>query len=105
MLPRKERLSRDVFGRFFASGKRFRAVSFDVIYTPHETFHASIVVSKKVAPRAVLRNKLRRRIYSLLRTIGAAQGVYIVVMRRTEKPVEGTTLRNELVRAIRALNM
>ncbi len=67
MLPKKERLSREEFNRFFSVGKRFQTPSLQVVYAPHTTFHASVVVGKKVAKGAVLRNKIRRRIYDIVR--------------------------------------
>ncbi len=80
MLPKKERLSREEFNRFFSVGKRFSAPSLQVVYTPHETFHASVVVPKKVSKRAVLRNKIRRRIYDIVsrhKSVLENQGVFI----------------------------
>ncbi len=67
MLPKKERLSRQEFNRFFSIGKKTHTPSLQLVYAPHATFHASVVVSKKVAKLAVRRNKIRRRIYDIVR--------------------------------------
>jgi len=80
MLPKKERLSREEFNRFFSVGKRFSAPSLQVVYVSNPTFHASVVVPKKVAKRAVVRNKIRRRIYDIVRrhkSVLENRGVFI----------------------------
>jgi ribonuclease P protein component len=108
MLKRKERLSRDAFSRFFSAGKRVRSPYFDFIYTPHPTFHGSVVVSKKVALRATARNALRRQVYSLLRETAHTEnksGVCIVIMRPVKETVPRTQLKNELVRIYRSLTI
>ncbi len=99
MLQKKERLSREAFSRFFSSGKRINAASFNLVYTPHHTFHGAVVVSKKIAPRAVLRNKLRRTVYSLLwdlKTKHKASGVFILIMRTKPKLHIRESLKSEL---------
>lgn len=99
MLQKKERLSREAFSRFFSSGKRVRSASFDLVYAPHHTFHGAVVVSKKIAARAVVRNKLRRTVYSLLwdlKTKHKASGVFIIIMRNTPNPHSREGLKEEL---------
>jgi ribonuclease P protein component len=66
MFNKKQRLSRAEFDRFFAIGKRLHSPSLTLIYAKSEGSHASVVVGKKVAKKAVDRNTLRRRIYGLL---------------------------------------
>ncbi|MEZ4194902.1 MAG: ribonuclease P protein component [Candidatus Paceibacterota bacterium] len=67
MLPKKERLDRAQFSRVFASGRRIHGVYTTVILSPAPTFTSSVVVPKKVAKLAHERNRIRRRIYALLR--------------------------------------
>lgn len=55
-----------------------------MVYAWNDTFHASVVVSKKVARLAVARNKIRRRIYDIVRNYKShtnGQGVYIFVAK------------------------
>jgi ribonuclease P protein component len=66
MLSKRERLSREEFSRFFASGVRFHTPYLTLIYTPGDVFRASAVVSKKVAKKAHERNTIRRRLYAAL---------------------------------------
>lgn len=84
MLSKKERLGRESFSHFFRVGKRTHTPSFQYIHAAHPSFHASVVVSKKIAKRAVDRNKIRRRIYDILRrahTNGSINGVYIILTK------------------------
>ncbi len=98
MLAKKERLSRDAFNRFFSIGKRLNTPSLTLIYAPYTTFHGAVVVSKKVATRAVKRNILRRRLYSILykhKEVGIT-GVYIAILRKTPQTPTYATLKDEL---------
>ena len=83
MLKKKERLNREAFNRFFAAGTRLHSPFLQIVYTPHEELHASVVVPKKIERLAVRRNKIRRRIYDILRRTlhGRRGGIYIVIVK------------------------
>jgi ribonuclease P protein component len=66
MLRKKERLTRALFDRSFSVGKRFHSPYVQIIVSPSDGFHGSVVVGKKVYKKAVDRNKLRRRLYAML---------------------------------------
>jgi ribonuclease P protein component len=66
MLKKHERLTRTEFETYFKQGKRFHGDHITMIYLPYPTFHAAVVVSKKVSKKAVVRNTLRRRVYAML---------------------------------------
>jgi len=87
MLPKKERLRREEFNRFFSEGKKIHSPSLQLIYTPNPEFHASVVVSKKVYSHAVKRNKLRRQVYDMVRRYciqnGKLTGVYIFITKKS----------------------
>lgn len=103
MLPKKARLTRKDFDRFFAFGTRVHTPFFTVVYTPHPTFHASVVVGKKVAAKAVARNKLRRRIYHILRDVARArtkEGVFIVLTKKDARVATPSILRESLERML-----
>ncbi len=101
MLAKEERLSREAFTRYFASGKRFHSDVLTVIYTPGPRLLGAVVVSKKVSKSAVKRNTLRRRLYAALRITGAAglTGAVIVVA----KPALATLPRASQHEALGAL--
>jgi ribonuclease P protein component len=84
MLSKKERLNRTQFSTFFAKGRRFHGLYTTLIVSPHNQFLASVVVSKKVFKLAHDRNRIRRRIYSLLRSFKTdlnLQGALIVMVK------------------------
>lgn len=84
MPPKKQRLKRSEFNRFFRSGRRVHGPCFTVVYSPYSNFHASVVVSKKVSRKAVERNKVRRRTYAALTQLikeTGHTGVFIVVVK------------------------
>lgn len=64
---------------------------FDVWIRPHPTFRAVVIVSKKVAQKAVDRNALRRKVYTLLE--GMTSTPQDVVVR--VKPVMGVVHDDE----------
>lgn len=72
MLPRKNRISRNDFPSYNAKGFRVFSPLFSAVFYTKTTQdgqvsqQASVVVSKKTAKTAVLRNYLRRRFYDLL---------------------------------------
>ncbi len=66
MLQKKARLDRKAFDHHFKVGKRLHSTLFQAIVSESRESHGSAVVGKKVAKRAVDRNKLRRRMYGVL---------------------------------------
>jgi len=82
MLSKKERLTKNDFSRSFSSGKRLHHSLFTLIYSPSPAFHASVVVSKKHAAKAVVRNRVRRRVYRVLSRLGKGEGTFIVLVKK-----------------------
>ncbi len=68
MLPKKRRIQRSDFGQILKTGKSvsssFVSLKYGRVALPQSSF--SVVVSKAVSKKAVERNKLRRRIYSII---------------------------------------
>ncbi len=100
MLPQKERLTRDQFNRSFSVGKRMNLPYLQLIVdTTSESFHGSIVVSKKVYKKAVERNRLRRQLYSVLSTFHKNTkntSIYIIITKPTIKTILPFKFREEL---------
>lgn len=102
MLSKKERLTRIDFATFFARGKRYHSPLFQLIYTPHNTFHASVVVPKKIEKQAVKRNKIRRRAYDILRREKMnTVGVYILIAKKPITTTAYNGLKIDLLSLIR----
>ncbi|TSC70546.1 MAG: hypothetical protein CEO12_267 [Parcubacteria group bacterium Gr01-1014_46] len=72
MLPKKRRIERKYFGQIMSQGKRYNSPSFTLYLAKMDVGNGlpdskfSFSVSKKVLKRAVDRNKLRRRGYSVI---------------------------------------
>lgn len=72
MLPKKQRLQRDEFPNLFKKGKTVNSahLSFRFVTDPKLTKSKfSIVISKKTAKTAVVRNRFRRRGYEAIAKI------------------------------------
>ena len=67
MLSRQQRLTRPAFAQVYKAGRRIHTKNLTGILIPASTQKAAVVVSKKVAKKAHERNKIRRRLYALLR--------------------------------------
>ena len=70
MLPFKNRLKKDKdFNRILRKGKRFNEeiLSLIILKNKLKETRIGLVVSKKISKKAVVRNKTKRRIYSLIR--------------------------------------
>lgn len=89
MLSKTERLSRQDFTRFFASGSRTHSSFLTLIYTPATTLRAAVVVSKKVAKKAHERNTIRRRLYAAIERFRIEQGLKGVVIVVAKPAVAG----------------
>jgi ribonuclease P protein component len=66
MLAKKARLTGHEVREILKSGRLIRTPSISVKYRPGEQTKVGVVVSKKVAKKAVKRNQLRRAIYDVL---------------------------------------
>ncbi len=99
MLAKKERLNREDFNRFFASGKRYHSANFQLIHSSFERFHGSVVVGRKVFKSAVRRNRLRRQVYGILyrtKAKGVQTGIYIIIAKPSAGTVSKANLAPEL---------
>jgi ribonuclease P protein component len=69
MLPGKIRLTRALFKPLIASRHFYHSEHFILRAAPSNTIRIGVSVSKKVAKSAVVRNKIRRRVYSALKEL------------------------------------
>ena len=70
VLPKKNRLKKNKdFDRVFKKGKKFygKNLSLILLKSDLKNTRVGLIVSKKVSKKACLRNKIKRRIYSLIR--------------------------------------
>lgn len=80
MLPHSKRLTTALFKDIFVNGKSFHSPFFIVRARKNgvDTNRFGISVTKKVSNTAVLRNKIKRRVYTALRSIDTAFPVHAV---------------------------
>jgi len=71
MIPQRNRLEKSRVEHILKKGTRKSGKLFNLKYLPSPTQQSrfSVIVSLKVTPKAALRNRLRRQIYELIRTI------------------------------------
>ena len=70
MLPSSRRLSTTLFDKVLKQGKFFSGSMFTIrVLKAQGMSRFSVVISKKIAKKAVERNKIRRRVYSSLNTL------------------------------------
>ena len=105
MVPRKQRLSQREFSHVWGKGKTTPSPFFVVrrVRTDNTKVNKyAVVVSKKTAPKAVMRNLLRRRVYAAIHDIAPeSEGVAtIVVVRKDIRGMDPKVLREELMRAL-----
>ena len=109
MLPRKNRVSRKKFPVYPTKGLRISSSLFTAVVYPQEHDVAvSVVVSKKTAKTAVLRNRIRRRLYAavepFLKTF--ARGAIIVFypnIKAGQVPLD--ILKNEVIEMLKKQNL
>ncbi len=83
MFKKAQRLNSSLFSKFYKQGKRINNPYTTTIFTPNDQFLCAVVVGKKVYKKAYDRNRLKRRIYEVVRRLktGETTGVYIVIAK------------------------
>ncbi len=100
MLSKKNRISnRQLLKKLFEKGKQYKNSHFVFKFLPsiEPISKFSVVVSKKVAPKAVDRNKLRRRIFDCIhRNLNSLKTniVCIVIVKNNVTKAEFEDLNN-----------
>ncbi len=83
MVKKKQKLSRRDFTSLLQQGKRIHSTSLSLTYLPAKETKLGVVVSKKIANKAVLRNKFRRRIFSILgKNLTLIENIHIAVFTK-----------------------
>ncbi len=99
MLNKAERLNHSLFSKYYQEGKRIHNKYTTFIVSPHHKFMGSVVVGKKVAKKAHDRNKIKRRIYEIIRElkkIGEINGIYIIIAKPVIKDLNKKEFKNLL---------
>lgn len=105
MIKKSERIGRS---RFKEKPLQRRSFSFGTVVLLQGTPGASVVISKKICKSAVGRNRLRRRIYSVLRPLfrnGTLKRAVVVHPNKTALSLTFSTLREALLSALPKSNL
>lgn len=110
MLPRKQRIPKAAAREVFMRGNTLSSPHFLVKVLPSDQKETrfAVSVSKKVAPTAVLRNRTRRRTYSVLRNYisKAKTGLNIAFVAKNGAPaLKGDVLTKEIESALVRANL
>jgi ribonuclease P protein component len=108
MLPKKQRLNRTAFTHHFQLGKRRHTPHLTLIIAPSDSFKCAVVIGKKVAKKAHDRNRIRRRLYEIIRhSLGANNwpGVLIVVGKPVLSKLSKRQFATELTKEIALLGI
>ncbi len=85
------------FDEILKRGKRFQTPLFSVVFEKTEPFRIAVVISKKVAKKAVLRNRNKRLIRHILRELkGVFTGTCVVYIKKDISLMEHALLKQEV---------
>jgi len=86
MLKKSYRLTQKEFACVWASGRRQHSEYFTIVTSPADRCKVAVVVGKKAAKTAVLRNRLRRQVYGVVEEILCTQECRMVCIIVIKKP-------------------
>jgi ribonuclease P protein component len=104
MLPKSKRLKRDHFKNLLTSRRFFHTAHFTLRLAESEFGpKIGVSVSKKVAKRANLRNRTRRRVYAAIRDLNLPlEGrLYLIVAKAKAETLKGENLKQELAELLK----
>ncbi len=106
MLPRKKRLTTELFDQIMSSGRIFNSPLFTLrAIKTKEKSRFSVVASKKIFKTAVLRNKIRRRVYAQIEKLspriqGGFNGIFLAkqIVEKSSPEAISSELENLFVK-------
>lgn len=101
MLARKNRFhGRSAVARVKGSTVHSKLLSIRVQRNQKSDYRVAVVVSKKIDPKAVGRNKIRRRIFEAIRVQGALHGLSVDVVMYVKSPDVAALSAEELAHEV-----
>ena len=103
MLPKNRRISRKLFKPLLESRKYFNSAHFSLRFASSEQARIAISVSKKISKSAVVRNKIRRRVYSATRDLfpQLSNNLFLLVAKSGAEKLKGQSLKDELAELLK----
>jgi ribonuclease P protein component len=101
MLPRNKRIGSRMFKEIIAKGRVVHSLNFFMRISKKNPDYSgfSVVASKKVAPTAVTRNRLRRRVYAALRKVVSnkkTEGEALIFVKHSLSSLASKDMEKEL---------
>jgi len=96
----KKRLSRQEIETVFKQGKRVSGALFSVVGLSANTTRYAVVVGKKVSNKAVVRNKIRRRVRNILQQQMTTKAHVVVQAKPTTIKAPYTNYKEELTKLL-----
>jgi len=98
MVPKVRRIPRELFKQLIESRKYNNSKHFLLRIASSERARIAVTVSKKVSKKAVIRNRIRRRVYSVFKKLILVlkPNLYLVVAKIGSEKIKGKDLENEL---------
>lgn len=90
MLPKRSRLTTADVRQVIKAGRSVRGMGISLKYEPAKSVQVAVVVSKRVAKRAIERNRLRRLVY---RSLPSLPQVRVVLFVQSAK-IDTDAIRN-----------
>ena len=100
MLPKSRRIPRESFKPLLLSRKYLNSEHFSLRVAPSTKPRVAVSVSKKVSKKAVVRNRVRRRVYSVTATIfpQLSNNLFLLIAKPRSEKVKGQELKDELAK-------
>ncbi len=104
MFPRDQRLTQSrLYEQLFRRGARLRGKHISLLYMPAQTGSIGFVITKKVSKSAVVRNRTKRRIRSLVQDLLKQKYPHVlakysvaIVIHRTMDTISPADMQTEL---------
>ncbi len=106
MLSKEQRLNlgKTKNRNIFSSSNKLKINRFLIFYRPGKTFKASAVVPKKKINLAVDRNRIKRKIYSILEKHQIRKNKIEIVILLTNSVSPEAKIANEIIKALDQIN-
>lgn len=106
MLPKKNKLTSTLFRIFGSKGRVYTSEHLNLRFSDakKDNYRVSVVVSKKVAKKAVKRNLLKRRVFSIVsenKKDLKEGGIYTFYLKKGSLDVDFNDLKKEVINLLR----
>ncbi len=98
MFPIKKRVTKNLFDKILKEGVVFYGSFFTFRYINNTEFRSyAFVVPKKIAPKAVNRNKLKRRAYDIIRSLPTKNSSGVFFYKKKGISASYLDIKNDII--------